>query len=477
MQWVAIAEEMLVRALDGDGCLELHEAGVLGFLLFCLHGRQRCSDGARITEEPVLDTSHGNGRELFSFIEATTSGDACKTGNTSKKARLAIPVVGLAYGVSGQPWADAWLRIRKTLRLNASRDACLMREPLADGTFTEARIKPGQATQWLRHILLKLGAEPTALRNIGSHSCKTTLLSVAAKGGLPRDTRRTLGGHATPGDDSVDTYSRDVLAAPLLELAQLLGKVRAGTFDPDATRSGRWHLNSLNDFYSKERQCAHCSGPLAGHAISACQCGNFFHTYEDSFTCSKVCGDCGAEFCTQCDSVSTHVCTTGAVAPILAEESDDSLATDNDSDGEVAAITIAETEETFVEACAHQRLLEKGASMGDDAIVPEEGVFINRVSGTAHKVHRADAEKSACGVVMNPLSFSHDFGETALIGATLCWRSGCSNWMAKIVEPEPTEDEAIPEFLPTSPAARSDDPIEHVELFPEGLCFSDLPLQ
>ena len=397
--------------------------------------------------------SEGQGRELFSFVEASTSGDACKSGNTSKKARLSIPVTGLAYGVAGVPWADAWLRIRRTMKLNASRDSCLMREPLANGTFTEARIKPGQATQWLRHILLKLRADPTALKNIGSHSCKTTLLSVAAKGGLSRDTRRTLGGHAIPGDDSVDTYSRDVLAAPLLELAQLLDHVRAGRFEPDATRSGRWQLSSLTGFYSKERKCSHCSGSLAGQRISACPCGNFFHSGED---CARECEHCGAEFCTQCNAIATHTCTRfGAAAPVLAEESDESLATDNDSDGEIAAMTIAETEEVFIEACAHQRFLEKGAAMGDDAVVPENGVFINRVSGTAHMTHRTDPEKSACGVHMNPLLFTHEDGQEALIGATLCWRSGCANWIARPDEPNVCE--------PTSPAALSDN-AEGIEL-------------
>jgi hypothetical protein len=61
----------------------------------------------------------------------------------------------------------------------------------------------------------------------------------------------------------------------------------------------------------------------------------------------------------------THTCTpVRASAPVLAEEPDDSLATDTDSEGEITEITIAETEETFVEACAQQRSLEKGRPWG-----------------------------------------------------------------------------------------------------------------
>ena len=67
-----------------------------------------------------------------------------------------------------------------------------MLEPLADGTFGEGRIQAGQATAWLQHILLKLGVPAAELTNVGSHSCKATVLSIAAKAGLSRDTRRTL---------------------------------------------------------------------------------------------------------------------------------------------------------------------------------------------------------------------------------------------------------------------------------------------
>ena len=93
--------------------------------------------------------------------------------------------------------------------------------------------------------------------------------------------------------------------------------------------------------------------------------------------------------------------------------------------------------------------------MGDDAQVPVSGVFINRVSATAHMCHKTDPEKSACGVLMNTLSFTHDEGQHALIGAMLCWRSGCNNWVARIDEPNIVE--------PTSPAALSEG-VETIEL-------------
>ena len=67
---------------------------------------------------------------------------------------------------------------------------------------------------------------------------KATLLSWAAKYGLDKATRRTLGYHADPADKAVETYSRDAMAAPLRHLDRVLEAVRRGAFDPDATRSG-----------------------------------------------------------------------------------------------------------------------------------------------------------------------------------------------------------------------------------------------
>ena len=87
--------------------------------------------------------------ELFSFIEASITGDATKTGNTAKKSRVSFPVTGLALGVSGQPWAKKWLEQRFFSKLNADEDGCLMREPFADGVFGKARMLPVQAFQWL----------------------------------------------------------------------------------------------------------------------------------------------------------------------------------------------------------------------------------------------------------------------------------------------------------------------------------------
>ena len=105
-------------------------------------------------------------------------------------------------------------------------------------------------------------------------------------------------------------------------------------------------------------------------------------------------------------------------------------------------MAIAETEEVFAEVCAQLRFLDKGVSMGDDAAIPEHGVFINRFTGTAHQAKATDAERSACGVWMNPVCFEQSSDSYMLIGCTLCWRSGCSHWIAK-PEEEPYTGELL----------------------------------
>ena len=83
-------------------------------------------------------------------------------------------------GLSAKPWARAWLAPRVAHGFDAAVDGCLQRELLADGSFGEGRVKPGQATEWLRVFLLTLGVEAPDLENVGSHSCKVTLLSMCA---------------------------------------------------------------------------------------------------------------------------------------------------------------------------------------------------------------------------------------------------------------------------------------------------------
>ena len=102
--------------------------------------------------------------------------------------------------------------------------------------------------------------------------------------------------------------------------------------------------------------------------IFLCECGSFVHAEND---CCRSCLECGAEFCLDCVWFHSHTCTPPhAAAHILAEESDDSANTEHDTDGELAAMVVAETEDTLIEAHAKLRFLEKGVARSDDAAAP-----------------------------------------------------------------------------------------------------------
>ena len=431
--WVMIAEEEIVKVDAGsdEAVLTEEEAEMLGFLIFCTHTRSRASDAARIATEPTLDETEDKHAAFSSFIEAETTGDKTKTGQTAKRARLLVPVVGLSRGIADTPWARAWLSLRDKLFLNAKTDECLQLELMADGTYGRGRILPGQATTWLRALLLKLGATAEELGNVGSHSCKATLLSIAAKGGLNRDTRRTLGGHSQTGDRSVDVYSRDLLAAPLRELAHLLAKVRVGAFDPDASRSGRW-TQCLPQ--NADLKCAQCEQPLLYGKVSACPCGRWVHCDP---SCSLACTRCDGVFCKFCNNRETHDCTKASAIPdVLLEDGDISEADSNDdSDLEVAMMTLEEADATE-QADEDQKLfLTKGFAAASEAAIPDEGILIHKVYGT---VHRATGEcNTACGIRGSDLTFTFTTDKNDLEGCKLCWRSGCAPWeQALVVVPE-----------------------------------------
>jgi len=59
-----------------------------------------------------------------------------------------------------------------------------------------------------------------------------------AKHGAIRDIRRLLGYHIAASDQSMITYSRDAMADPLRQMAEVVSEIRDQTFVPDASRSG-----------------------------------------------------------------------------------------------------------------------------------------------------------------------------------------------------------------------------------------------
>ena len=218
--------------VSGGG--DVRQRILAGQFLFLVHTRFRYSDAVRISVEPTLD-------ELgdWGFIETIAKAEETKTGKTKRRRGLAVSVVGLSTGVLGLRWAAAWLEARKREGLSAERSGTLFPYPSEHGGWSTASATLGEANAWIRAFAAGSGIKEDLVANLGTHSCKATLLSWAAKYGLRGEHRRRLGGHSKADEKSVLEYSRDALAVPLEEVENIFAEIRPGTFDPDATRSGR----------------------------------------------------------------------------------------------------------------------------------------------------------------------------------------------------------------------------------------------
>ena len=214
----------------------------IGFILFLIFTRCRFSDSKYCVDEPKLDLDSNN----CGYIEASLYDH--KTANTSSKRFRLLPVVGPAIGISGECWARAYLKARKTLCLTASRSSPLMPALSMSGYVNGTAMSVQEANIFLCDILNKIGAPKLPNQVIGTHSCKATLLSWLAKASVNETHRRLLGYHAAPGEHVMLEYSRDSLAGPLNSLVAVLKCIQLNKFKPDETRSGRWQIGCSLDF-------------------------------------------------------------------------------------------------------------------------------------------------------------------------------------------------------------------------------------
>ena len=118
-------------------------------------------------------------------------------------------------------------------------EGLIMPAPDQHGQATERPLESGECGKWLRKLLdVAHPAGVPGVRRVSSHSLKCTMLSFAAKRGLPVPDRLMLGYHSSNMQMSL-VYSRDGAAASLLLLERLIDEIVKGKFRPDSTRSGR----------------------------------------------------------------------------------------------------------------------------------------------------------------------------------------------------------------------------------------------
>ncbi|CAK8988154.1 unnamed protein product [Durusdinium trenchii] len=217
----------------------LQDQALAGSLLVLLYARCRFGDGQRATEL-LLDIAQDASGQTTGFIELSIRRH--KTATSIERKRRILPVVAPIFSLSGIAWHDAWVRAREQLGLCAEGELSAPLCPAFDreGAPLPNGLTSGEGSELLRGLLrAHLGAE---VPHYTSHSLKTTLLSCAAKFGLDLASRRILGYHLAPGAKTAETYARDCMAAPLRQLLGVLEAIRAGSFQPDVTRSGMFSV-------------------------------------------------------------------------------------------------------------------------------------------------------------------------------------------------------------------------------------------
>jgi hypothetical protein len=204
-----------------------------GAALLCCYCRGRWGDLMR-SEMAFMDYDD---KGCPAFLETRTGRH--KTMAAQMHRHQFLPMVAPVRGVNGKDWATPWIELRRAKGLAFPPEGLVMPAPDQHGQATERPLESGECGKWLRKLLDV--AHPTGnpgVRRVSSHSLKCTMLSFAAKRGLPVPDRLMLGYHSSNMQMSL-VYSRDGAAASLLLLERLIDEIVKGKFRPDSTRSGR----------------------------------------------------------------------------------------------------------------------------------------------------------------------------------------------------------------------------------------------
>ena len=184
-----------------------HRGVICGHLLFCIYSSARWSDTLRLVD---IEKFH---RGSITLLETAT--EHHKSALTDDAKSMFLPLLCLGQCLELEPWATYWLNARIVAKVG--RPYTQTAQPGWDdrkGRFTSTYMSSTEATLWLREILEVSGFSAEQSSAFTSHSCKSTLLSWAAKSGLfSPSQRRRLGHHLDPQDKSMLVYSRDRLGS------------------------------------------------------------------------------------------------------------------------------------------------------------------------------------------------------------------------------------------------------------------------
>ncbi|CAE7236545.1 unnamed protein product [Symbiodinium sp. CCMP2592] len=219
----------------GQGDFSWADRYAAGCCLFAIYARARFSD-MQSCGNIFEDIAYIDGKP-HGFLQADIT--RTKTAYTLERKTKYLAMCAPIWGLAEKPWAIAWRAIAKDHGPPCGEDLPLLPSPVESGGWQETPVSVEVGARWLRSLLHRMGLEPaSAVRLLGTHSMKATVLSWAAKWGMSKEIRMILGYHSSSRSDSDVVYGRDNVAPALRELVSMLQSIAQGSFRPDATRSG-----------------------------------------------------------------------------------------------------------------------------------------------------------------------------------------------------------------------------------------------
>ncbi|CAE7224123.1 unnamed protein product [Symbiodinium sp. CCMP2592] len=238
-----------------DPSRPLHTRIISGHLLACIFAVARWSDLRFLAFFRVLSDDE------FSIFESATSQH--KTAHSKEAQVELLPFIGLGQWPGCESWAACLATLRAESDLSQGLPSWNEREQkwaLGDPMTTS------EATGWLREILSH-ELDPTDVRALRAHSCKTTLLAWAGVSPLfTREERTLLGHHIEASTRSATTYDRQAIIRLQAKVWHLLISIDSGELSPDADALGR--LRSMVQVHAPRPASAQTSEEPASSSSS-----------------------------------------------------------------------------------------------------------------------------------------------------------------------------------------------------------------
>ena len=230
---LTVSEVTFLESVVKDSSVDSFDRYAAGAFLFALFGRCRWSD-LRHVSHFFLDVNTIDGKTIGYMEFATFSHKtAAQVARHGMPLLLVAPIWGLTNPCC---WPLEWHKLKKKIGgcFDEIFKGPILPAPDKTGSWNKRSVSASEATKWLAELLKQGGFN---LEDVTSHSLKCTVLSWLAKAGTEPHHRLVLG-HRSTQKGSLETYSRDMLAAPLRALEDVLRRIRMGALHPDMTRSG-----------------------------------------------------------------------------------------------------------------------------------------------------------------------------------------------------------------------------------------------